>query len=125
MLSAAFFAVVFRVNLPVALLTTLYTNPFTILPLYVLAYELGAWVLGHNHMVAAPIALPELYWHDWFFPLIHWMSSLGKAFIIGLPLLAVLLAVLGYFAVRFAWRYRVLWELRQRRLRRNGGRRNE
>lgn len=40
----------FRVNLPIALLTTLYTNPFTILPLYVLAYKLGTWVLGQGAM---------------------------------------------------------------------------
>src|ERR1019366_3025249 len=44
MIGAALLAVSFRVNLPVALIATLYTNPFTIVPLYVLAYELGAWV---------------------------------------------------------------------------------
>ena len=37
MLGAAICALVFRVNLPLALLVTLYTNPFTIVPLYVLA----------------------------------------------------------------------------------------
>ena len=34
MLGAAIGAVAFRVNLPLALLTTLYTNPLTIVPLY-------------------------------------------------------------------------------------------
>src|SRR5262245_32385746 len=41
MLTAALLAIPLRVNLPVALLVTLYTNPFTIVPLYVLAYWIG------------------------------------------------------------------------------------
>src|SRR5512139_550620 len=35
--AAAILAVAFRVNLPVAVIVTLYTNPLTIVPLYVLA----------------------------------------------------------------------------------------
>lgn len=119
MLSAAIFSVLFRVNLPIALFTTLYTNPFTILPLYVVAYELGAWVLGVGGVDSVQIALPDLHWHDWFMPLLHWLASLGKAFVIGLPLLAILLAVSGYCAVRLGWRVWVLWELRKRRARRD------
>jgi len=46
MISAALLAVLLRVNLPVAAFTTLYTNPFTIVPLYMAAYELGAWFSG-------------------------------------------------------------------------------
>ncbi|TAJ76047.1 MAG: DUF2062 domain-containing protein [Gallionellaceae bacterium] len=119
MLAAVALSILFRVNLPIALLATLYTNPFTILPLYVLAYELGVWVLGQDGIVSAPVAMPDLHWHDWLLPLLHWMASLGKAFVVGLPLLAILLAVLGYFAVRLGWRGWVMWELRKRRLRRN------
>lgn len=117
MLSAALLAMLFRVNLPVALFTTLYTNPFTILPLYVLAYELGAWVLGQKGVATVPIVMPDLSWNDWFSPLIHWLYSLGKEFAIGLPLLAISLSVLGYLLVRLLWRCRVLWELRKRRAR--------
>src|SRR5947209_20519578 len=39
---AALLAVAFRVNLPVAVVVTLYTNPLTIVPLYVIAYGIGA-----------------------------------------------------------------------------------
>jgi uncharacterized protein (DUF2062 family) len=48
MLSAALCAILLRVNLPVALVTTLYSNPFTIVPLYLLAYKLGSWVTGQT-----------------------------------------------------------------------------
>ncbi len=38
---AALLAVAFRVNLPVAVAVTLYTNPFTIGPIYLIAYWIG------------------------------------------------------------------------------------
>ena len=41
MLGALLLAIPLKKNLPVALLLTLYTNPFTIVPLYVLAYGYG------------------------------------------------------------------------------------
>ena len=45
---AALFAIVFKVNLPVAVITTLYSNPFTILPIYAAAYAIGAFVTGEG-----------------------------------------------------------------------------
>jgi uncharacterized protein (DUF2062 family) len=77
-ISAALLAVLLRVNLPVAAFTTLYTNPFTILPLYWVAY---------------------------------------KPLLIGLPLLALILSVIGYFVVRLVWRVGVVlrWQARKRR----------
>ncbi|MDP2804912.1 MAG: DUF2062 domain-containing protein [Gallionellaceae bacterium] len=119
MLCAALFAVLFRVNLPIAFLATLYTNPLTIVPLYVLAYQLGAWVLGQEGIASAQINTPDLSWDNWFFPLIQWMASLGKSFALGLPLLAILLAGIGYIVVRIGWRFWVLWELSRRRARRH------
>ena len=114
MLSAALLAVLLRVNLPVALFTTLYTNPFTILPLYVLAYELGCWISGVPP--TAVLTLPELHWHSWLRESWQWLEALGKPFIIGLPLLAVILAVVGYIVVRVLWRVAVIlrWRARKR-----------
>ena len=118
MIFAALLAVLLRVNLPVAVFTTLYTNPFTIVPLYVLAYELGAWVSGVQHGVAeTSLQFPEMHWHDWPSELWGWLVMLGKPFLIGLPLLAVSLAIVGYFTVRVAWRLSVLWKWNSRRRR--------
>jgi len=116
--SAALLAVLLRVNLPVAAFTTLYTNPFTLVPLYVLAYELGAWVSGTRNgteMMQQPF--PEFHWHNWPAELWSWLAMLGKPLLIGLPLLALLLAIVGYFAVRVAWRVAVVlrWRARGRR----------
>jgi uncharacterized protein (DUF2062 family) len=116
MIAAALMALLFRVNLPVALFTTLYTNPFTILPLYVLAYELGSRVSGAHHAVR--LTLPDLHWQNGLSELWQWLGTLGKPFLIGLPLLAVSLAVLGYVAVRLAWRIAVILRWRARKQRR-------
>jgi uncharacterized protein (DUF2062 family) len=118
MIGATLLAVSFRVNLPVALITTLYTNPITIMPLYVLAYELGAWLSGaHSGVSVVQQSFPELHWHNLMHELWDWMVMLGKPLLIGLPLLAVSLAIIGYFAVRVAWHVTVVlrWRARKRR----------
>ena len=118
MIFAALLAVLFRVNLPVAVFITFYTNPFTILPLYALAYELGAWVSGVRSGVAtAKLSFPEMQWHDWMGKLWDWLMLLGEPILIGLPLLAVVLAISGYVAVRVAWRVMVILKWRARRKR--------
>lgn len=119
MIGAALLAVLFRVNLPVALFTTLYSNPLTIAPLYLLAYELGALVTGqHNNLSPAHFALPQLSWNSWYITLLDWIISFGKPLAIGLPLLALILAVAGYFTVRMLWYAMVAWEWRRRAARR-------
>ena len=119
MISAAILAVLFRVNLPVAVFTTLYTNPFTILPLYLVAYEYGALLIGyHDGIASARLQLPEMDWGNWITVLPEWFISLGKPFAIGLPLLAVTLAVAGYVVTRLLWRGMVVWEWRRRAARR-------
>jgi len=118
MIGATLLAVSFRVNLPVTLITTLYTNPFTIMPLYVLAYELGAWLSGaHSGVAVVQPSFPEVHWHNLMHELWDWMVMLGKPLLIGLPLLAVSLAIIGYFAVRVAWHVTVVlrWRARKRR----------
>jgi uncharacterized protein (DUF2062 family) len=119
MISAALLAVLFRVNLPVALITTLYTNPFTIVPLYVVAYELGAWVSGASSGITVEhLAFPELHSHGWLGELWAWFQMLGKPILIGLPLLAVGLSIIGYFAVRVTWRVAVMLRWGARKWRR-------
>jgi uncharacterized protein (DUF2062 family) len=105
MLGAGICAILFRVNLPVALLATLYTNPITIVPLYLLAYQVGSFVLG---AAGGPPPPPP---PDWVFsePLAsaerigQWMLGLGAPLALGVFLLACLLAVTGYVVVRLLW----------------------
>ena len=57
MIGAAACALLFRVNLPLAMLVTLYTNPFTIVPLYLLAYQIGRMVIGESNGFITPLCI--------------------------------------------------------------------
>lgn len=117
MITAALLAVLFRVNLPVAVFTTLYTNPFTIVPLYLLAYEIGVRISGAPGSTINTLPnFPEVHWHDWFYQVWMWLIALGEPLLIGLPLLALGLAILGYAAVRLIWRVAVIWKWHRRHL---------
>tara|TARA_R110001583_G_scaffold181927_5_gene339398 strand:+ start:1595 stop:2158 length:564 start_codon:yes stop_codon:yes gene_type:complete len=116
MLGAAICCVVLRVNLPLALIITLYSNPLTIVPLYVAAFAIGDVALGSTGSVAFS-APPELVGMDitgWIGAMIQWMAGLGKPLALGLALLAASLSCAGYFIVRGAWR---IWLIRQWRAR--------
>jgi uncharacterized protein (DUF2062 family) len=119
MLTAALLAIPLKRNLPVALFTTLYTNPLTIGPLYVLAYGYGRLLLGAGGR-PAPIEPFAWNWSDWLGSaeaLAHWTLALGKPLAVGLVALALTLAALGYFAVQVGWRVyvRLAWRARARR----------
>ena len=123
MLGALALAVPLRKNLPVALIVTLYTNPFTIVPLYLLAYGYGQLLLGATQAAASV----EPFLWDWgdigasLRGLAAWTMSLGKPLAVGLVALASTLAAVGYVAARLGWRFYVVsaWRARARRRRQN------
>lgn len=119
--AAAIVAIAARVNLPIAMLVTLYSNPFTIVPLYFIAFKLGQLVLLQTNGGLSPIAfsLEGKSFGEWIPAALEWLANVGKPLLIGLPLLAVLLALVGYFAVDWAWRIyvRCAWASRRRRRR--------
>ena len=118
LLGAAVCAVLFRVNLPLAMFTTLYTNPFTIVPLYIVAYAIGQWVLpGAGGRFVAPPEPGADGLLAWIAALIDWMAGLGAPLAVGLVLLALGLAAAGYLMVRIAWRIYLVraWHGRRRK----------
>ncbi len=124
MLTALLIAVPLKQNIPVALATTFYTNPLTIVPLYLIAYQYGALLLGHGS-APPPIAHFEMDWSDWIGStrgMVDWALSLGKPLALGLVALALTLAAVGYFAARIGWRLHVLVAWRARAKRRRTGR---
>ena len=118
--AGALLAIGFKVNLPLSLLVTLYSNPFTIVPLYLMAFKLGQlalWQSGGELPQFAP-GIEGQGAMAWLGAALQWLTSAGKPLLIGLPLLALLLAIIGYFVTDWAWRLGVLWQWRQRKLRR-------
>jgi uncharacterized protein (DUF2062 family) len=113
MLGALLMAIPLKRNIPVALAVTLYTNPLTLVPLYVLAYGYGRLLLGDSG--PEPRIDPPA-WEWSLAALWEWTLSLGKPLATGLPALAVTLALAGYFATDMAWRayVRHAWRARRR-----------
>jgi uncharacterized protein (DUF2062 family) len=118
MFSAAVLAVILRVNLPVALAATWYTNPLTIVPLYYLAYKIGMLITGGAPATSTPppIHLSLYNVGDWMSILWEWIGAMGKPFVFGLCTLGAALSLTSYFAVRGAWRLYIVaaWRQRQR-----------
>ena len=120
MLAALLLAIPLRKNIPLALLVTLYTNPLTIVPLYLLAYGYGQVLLGMTQQGALPM---EPFLWDWsnlggsLREFGAWTMALGKPLALGLVALAATLATVGYFVMELAWRaYVVLaWKARARK----------
>jgi len=117
MLGAAICAVLFRVNLPLALFTTLYTNPLTVVPLYIAAFALGKFVLGGGGEFVAPPEYGDAGPLAWLERIIEWMAHLGEPLAVGLLLLATLLALAGYVAMRMSYRIYLIraWRSRAKR----------
>jgi len=119
MLTAAILAVPLRVNLPVALITTFYTNPLTIGPLYLIAYWIGTLFVPE---AGSPLSRAPDFdlqnFGDWLGAFLAWTLSLGKPLAVGLVVLASVLAVSGYVMGQLAWRTYVVLSWRRRRARR-------
>ena len=120
---AAIVCLIFHVNLPLALAATFFTNPLTIIPLYLAAFGIGQFVLGDGHMAftAPPTFALTFDYHDmidWARAVRDWAYDLGKPLIIGLVLLASTLATIGYFGVKLAWRWYLIRAWRRRSARR-------
>lgn len=121
MLAALLLAIPLRRNLPVALLVTFYSNPFTIVPLYLLAYGYGSLLLGRSGG-GARIEPFEMDWGNFLDSMgrmLDWTLSLGEPLLVGLVALGVTLAAFGYAAVQLGWRTYVVLAWRARREKRN------
>jgi len=117
---AAAVAIAVRANVPAAALSTFITNPFTFAPIYVLAYKLGAVLLGSplesgdEHVIeAAAESVDDTLRGFW-----TWALSLGKPLALGLSVAAVAVSTLTYGASQLAWRFATLARVRRRRSRR-------
>ena len=105
-LSAAL-AILFRVNLPIAVIFTWVTNPLTVAPIFIFAYELGAILLGRS-----PRNITFEYSLDW---LQEQLVVIWEPLLLGCFILATLSAAAGYTTIRFLWRLTMVrkWEERK------------
>ncbi len=106
-LLAAVSAVALRVNLPIVFLSSWITNPITVVPFSVIAYKIGAWLLG------LPVRNAD------FEPTLDWVTKAlvqsWAPFSLGCLLLGAAGAVVGYFSVQCLWRLHLIRRLKARR----------
>ncbi len=106
MLLAVVLAIPLRANVIVACATTLYTNPFTFIPLYILAYSIGTLVTGEpmRNVIPPDLSVPWLEFWKLVPLMFDWMVSLGSTLLIGLAIQSVAFAISGYVATMVVWR---------------------
>ncbi len=88
-----------RGNVISAVLATAYTNPLTIMPLYWLAFQIGALFLP-GPQVMPNLATPNGNLIQWATELAAWVTALGWPLLLGLPVLGALLAASAYALVQ-------------------------
>lgn len=108
-LTGAVLAAVLRINVPVAALTTLVSNPLTMGPMYYLAFRLGQWLLGE-----APAAFEFRMSFAW---LAERFATIWQPLLLGCLLLGTMLAAIGYVLLDLVWRASI-WDYLARRRRR-------
>jgi uncharacterized protein (DUF2062 family) len=100
-------AIAARLNVPVTMATTLLVNPVTVVPIYFLAYRVGATLLGVPHSEFSF----ELSW-DW---LQHGLGPMWKPFLTGCVVSGLAAGLTGYAVLEFLWQRRVRKKYRERR----------
>ena len=103
---AAIVAIFCRINVPTIMVALLTVNPVTIVPIYLLAYKIGAIVTG----------TPERHFRfhmswDW---VQHGLGPMWKPFLVGCGLTGALLGLVGYATLDILWRYSVRKRYRER-----------
>lgn len=124
--AAAIGAFLARANLLVSAIATLVSNPFTYAPIYYAAYRLGALLLGAPeasmlsevdpalvHVVTPDLDHAASGLGSWLGEIWSRMAAYGKPLFLGLGLMAVTTAVLGYFGTLLVWRIAVLLKRRR------------
>lgn len=114
MLSALLVAYILRTNLPLAVFTTLYTNPITYLPLYYTAYHTG-YLLLYGKLASVVVSLPEYsdnsqYWSQ----LWSWFSQFGKPLLLGVPVMGAVFAMIGYAVMWWSWQWMAVHHRKRR-----------
>jgi uncharacterized protein len=125
MLLAAILAFLFRANLPIAVVTTWISNPITFVPINYLIYKIGVLITQADSLNSMP-QIHELTPHWKSLSLvwsetIAWIGSLGQTYIIGLIIISLGSAAIGYCLTYLMWTMSVRgkWQTRKNKSKNN------
>lgn len=110
MLLAAVVAVMWQANMPIAVVATWISNPFTMPFLYTANYYLGAWLLKQP-----TVKMDDFHWSA------EALLALGGNILVplffGSLVVAVTLFAVGFFVTRIAWRLHIISYIKSRKKR--------
>jgi hypothetical protein len=109
LVSCALLGIIFRLNLPVLFTTVFVSNPLTWLPQVAGSIWVGAKLLGWDLMPFLHALSHQTFWTD--------VRELWAPLLLGALVLGLTAAAAGYVLAQFAWRARVVYQLRRRRAR--------
>ena len=109
-------AVLLRANVPMAVASTLVTNPITFAPVYYAAWRTGSAILGEGGGPPPTAAQSEAPTGSaWWERLWQRLQQAGKPLMLGLVVFATGFGLLGYLLVSLGWRLKVVLARRRRR----------
>ncbi|MFM5885179.1 MAG: DUF2062 domain-containing protein [Novosphingobium sp.] len=112
---AAILSLPVRANVPIASATTFVTNPFTTPLIWAGAYQIGNLVLHIDNEAGG--AIDRLFKLTDIWSAIEWLTAEGKSLALGLVIVAVVSASLGYLLSGWVWRW---WVGNKRRAKQRG-----
>ncbi len=115
MILAALLAILFRANLAISVALVWITNPFTMAPIFYVAYRVGAAVIGTETTQFSGF---ELSW-EW---LLHGLENNWQPFLLGCLLCGLFIGLLASSLVRLAWRQHTITRWKERRIQRKAKR---
>ena len=95
-LLAVLMALVLRVNIPATIIGTLLMNPLTLVPMFLLAYHVGLFILGFEPQPFEPQLSLE-----WF---THGFINVWQPLLLGCILCGALASLLGFIGLDLLWR---------------------
>lgn len=112
MLLAALGAILFRVNILLAVPTVWVSNPLTIPPMFYFSYQVGVLILGTT-------STGEFHFELTFEWLATELQLIWQPFLLGCFVVASCLSFIGYLTVRLLWRYLIWQQIKRRKKIRN------
>lgn len=110
---AALLALPFRANVPVAAAMTFLSNPATTPFILAMSYYIGSKMIGRTGDMSQIMGLVERHaglgeWTRWL------LSETAPVLLLGLAIVSILAAVIGYFVSSWLWRGRLARRWRHR-----------
>jgi uncharacterized protein len=98
-------AILLRGNVMIAAACTWISNPITFIPINVMLFRVGQTLTGATEQYQGIKDLEFIgdNWLDYFQQFMAWCGQLGKSILIGIPVVSISVAILGFLTVYLFW----------------------